>query len=291
MRIAEKAFAKVNLHLDVLKKREDGYHDIGTIFQTLNLHDTIEVEALDKKTIELVGNDGITNHLEDNLIYKAAIALQNYAKNKDGINPQGASIYIEKNLPMGAGLGGGSADAAATLKALNKLWRLNYDNDILEEIGTPLGADVPFMVRGGTQIARGIGEILSPCRAPEDYHVLVVTPSDFVSTATAYSDLTPRGTAKFEDFVSSYEKGNDEGLYFNWFEETVFKKHDQIRRLKEWIITQKAESALMSGSGASVFGLFRDKSDALEALSSVSDEFEGIRFKKVTFFQKNVLKA
>lgn len=291
MRIAEKAFAKVNLHLDVLHKREDGYHDIGTIFQTLNLHDLIEVESLNENIIELVGDDGITDQLENNLIYKAAIALQNYASRQDGIKPQGARIYIEKNLPMGAGLGGGSADAAATLKALNKLWELNYDYETLEQIGTPLGADVPFMIQGGTQIARGIGEILSDCRVPEDYHVLVVTPSDFVSTATAYSDLTPRGHVAFEAFVESYEKGVNEGLYFNWFEKTVFKKHDQIRRLKDWMLAQEAESALMSGSGSSVFGLFRDHSQAKEALNKVSEEFAGVRFKKVTFFQKNVLKA
>lgn len=295
MRIAEKAHAKVNLHLDVLNKRPDGYHNIGTIFQELGIHDLIEVEFRSQGDIELQGVDGLTSDVQDNLIYRAAMALKSYALQAGMAQDEelGANIYVQKELPMGAGLGGGSADAAATLKALNKLWRLNLSTETLELIGTPLGADVPFMINGGTQVARGIGEVLSPCEAPELDWVLIVTPSDFVSTATAYSELTPSGEKQFEDFIENYQPGTTPGseLYYNLFEKTVFPKHPQIAKLKDWMLENGAQEALMSGSGASVFGVFEKKETAEQAFSLVNKGFEGIRYKKVTFFLKNGLKA
>ncbi len=308
MKIQELAFAKVNLHLDVLNKRDDGYHDIGTIFQTINIHDVLEFELIDDLGIQIECDSEVTDNPEDNLIYKAAMSLKSYAKSQ-GISSvlmetKGVRISVEKSLPMGAGLGGGSADAAATLRGLNKLWSLALSFSILEKLGTPLGADVPFMIQGGTAIAEGIGERLRPVQPPSGFHVLIVTPSDFVSTAAAYSELVPRGANEFQKFIEQYEcsinksekdlRGESaflDKLYFNHFEKTVFKKHPQIEKLKIWMSKQGAVKSLMSGSGASVFGLFKDKADAESAYDAVSSVFPGLRYKKVTSFEKNHLEA
>ena len=152
----EYAPAKINLFLDVIRKREDGYHDLGTVFQTIDAGDTVEATLREDGDICLTYNEPQNYPLESDLVFKAAKALKEYANCS-----LGADIHLTKVMPLGAGLGGGSADAAATLRLLNRLWNLNFPFETLESIGARLGADVPFLVRGGTAFAEGIGERLT----------------------------------------------------------------------------------------------------------------------------------
>ena len=152
----EYAPAKINLFLDVIRKRDDGYHDLGTLFQTIDAGDTVSAEIREDGRITLCYNEPQNYPLESDLVYKAAKLLQ-----QESGTTIGADIYLNKVMPLGAGLGGGSADAAATLRLLNQLWKLKFKFEKLEEIGARLGADVPFLVRGGTAFAEGIGEKLT----------------------------------------------------------------------------------------------------------------------------------
>ena len=182
----EFAPAKINLFLDVIRKREDGYHDLGTVFQTIDAGDTLEFSSRDDGEIHLDYSNPQEYPVESDLVYKAAVALRSHVGNND----LGADIFLDKIMPLGAGLGGGSADAAAALRALNRLWELRLPPAELERIGAKLGADVPFLVRGGTAFAEGIGErlsFISPLDLPAGEVLLIATPHDSVPTKDAYA--------------------------------------------------------------------------------------------------------
>ena len=303
MAMKEYAPAKINLFLDVIRKREDGYHDLGTVFQTVDAGDTLTLEARNDGVITLEYNQPQDYPKESDLVYKAAVALKNYAvgmvsgsenspEEKLQAENLGADLYLEKVMPLGAGLGGGSADAAATLRGLNRLWNLNLPATTLEEIGAKLGADVPFLVRGGTAFAEGIGERLtfkSPLQLSGDEHLLIATPLDAVPTKDAYAGVPKSGPDRWENFKgimnAECRMQNSDFLVrlvnFNAFETSVFPKHPLVASMKEEFVKLGARATLMSGSGASVFGIFPSRESAeraSEALKSIS------RYRKVTRF-------
>lgn len=267
----EYAPSKINLFLDVIRKREDGYHDLGTVFQTIDAGDTVSAEIRNDGKIMLTYNKPQDYPVESDLVYKAAVALREYAvgiaaaEGKTHSENLGADIFLEKVMPLGAGLGGGSADAAATLRLLNRLWNLNYGMEILEQIGAKLGADVPFLVRGGTAFAEGIGERLTfiePLDLSEGEVLLVATPLDAVPTKDAYAGVPKSGPDRWEEYKSKVETAISEDslvsrlssfVSFNAFETSVFPKHPLVESMKAKFLELGAKTALMSGSGASVF--------------------------------------
>jgi len=303
----EYAPSKINLFLDVIRKREDGYHDLGTVFQTIDAGDTLTAELRNDGEIVLTYNNPQEYPVQSDLVYKAAVALKSYAAEQGTscvagcAQNLGADLYLEKVMPLGAGLGGGSADAAAALRVLNRLWNLDYPAEILEEIGARLGADVPFLVRGGSAFAEGIGEKLTfmdPLQLADGEFLLVCTPLDSVPTKDAYAGVPKSGPDRWEEyksgwqaqsFSSNVDRSTDsssvdsfwQSSLFNAFEVSVFPKHPLVEQMKAEFLRLGAKCALMSGSGASVFGVFASKSQAesaAEAMKPIS------RYQKVTRF-------
>ena len=282
----EYAPAKINLFLDVIRKREDGYHDLGTLFQTIDAGDTVSAEPRQDGRITLCYNEPQNYPLESDLVYKAAKLLQ-----QESGTTLGADIYSNKVMPLGAGLGGGSADAAATLRLLNQLWKLKFKFEKLEEIGAKLGADVPFLVRGGTAMAEGIGEKLTfvkPLQLHDEQYLLVATPLDSVPTKDAYAGVPKSGPDRWETYKAKCMRTGKAASIdfalantFNAFEESVFPKHPLIEEMKNEFKRLGATSVLMSGSGASVFGVFATRKQAKEA----AEELKPIsRYQVVTRF-------
>ncbi len=283
----EYAPAKINLFLDVIRKREDGYHDLGTLFQTIDAGDTVSAEIREDGRITLCYNEPQDYPLESDLVFKAAKLLQ-----QESGTTLGADIYLNKVMPLGAGLGGGSADAAATLRLLNQLWKLKFKFDRLEEIGARLGADVPFLVRGGTAFAEGIGEKLTfvkPLQLTGEQYLLVATPLDSVPTKDAYAGVPKSGPDRWETYRAKCMRAGGKTASidfalansFNAFEESVFPKHPLVEEMKNEFKRLGAKSVLMSGSGASVFGVFDSRKQAKEA----AEELKPIsRYQVVTRF-------
>lgn len=282
----EYAPAKINLFLDVIRKREDGYHDLGTLFQTIDAGDTVSAEPRQDGRITLCYNEPQDYPLESDLVYKAAKLLQ-----QESGTTLGADIYLNKVMPLGAGLGGGSADAAATLRLLNQLWKLKFKFEKLEEIGAKLGADVPFLVRGGTAMAEGIGEKLTfvkPLQLNDEQYLLVATPLDSVPTKDAYAGVPKSGPDRWETYKAKCMRTGKAASIdfalantFNAFEESVFPKHPLVEEMKNEFKRLGATSVLMSGSGASVFGVFETRKQAKEA----AEELKPIsRYQVVTRF-------
>lgn len=266
--LKEFACAKVNLFLDILCKRPDGYHDLGTLFQTIDVGDTLFAEETGDSRITVRYDVPQDYPLEADLVYRAAVLLRETFR-----VTAGASFYLEKKLPLGAGLGGGSADAAAALRILNRLWRLGLSMEELERLGAKLGADVPFLVRGGSALAEGIGDVLTrldPLKLPEDRSLIVATPKCAVPTKAAYAGVNPSGNARWESYRNSDFR--DLGKYaFNKFEKSVLPQFPMISRMKRTMRDAGADFVLMSGSGASVFGVF-EKSRVSEALRLLAPE-------------------
>lgn len=275
----EFAPAKINLFLDVIRKREDGYHDLGTLFQTIDVGDTVSATLRDDDKITLEYSTPQEYPKESDLVFRAAVLMQEAYRVLQGVD-----LYLEKVMPLGAGLGGGSADAAATLRLLNRLWKLNLPYEALEELGTSLGADVPFLVRGGSAFAEGIGEKLTPIeplQLKDGQHLLVATPLDAVPTKDAYAGVPKSGPDRWEAFKSGFRAAagsapaNGSAIdfalenVFNSFEISVFPKHPLVEQLKQEMTRLGASSVLMSGSGASVFGVFGSRSQAESALESL----------------------
>lgn len=275
----EKEFApaKVNLFLDVLNKRADGYHDLGTVFQTLDMGDFLSAEKNSSGEITLSYNVSQDYPVEKDLVFRAAKLLQETTNTSCG-----AKLYLEKLMPLGAGLGGGSADAAAALRLLNRIWENNLSCEELEKLGAKLGADVPFLVQGGTAFAEGIGEILTPTSVEFPKAVLVATPHCAVPTKDAYAGVVPSGENRWNAFKSNWN-GTLSFEFYNKFEESVFPKYPIIQDLKNKLEKSGAFKTLMSGSGASVFALFDSKTLAETALEKLGTT---VRFKTITAFKE-----
>ena len=257
MKLSYKAYAKVNLGLDVLRKREDGYHDVKMIMQTVNLYDVIEIEASDDNLISIVTeNDSIPVN-EDNLIYKACKLLMD----EFNIN-RGVRITLIKNIPVAAGMAGGSTDAAYTLIGINELFELGLSKDELMKRGVKIGADVPYCIMGGTALSEGIGEILSPVSGMPNCNILIAKPPIVVSTKSVYENLPATELKRHPDIdgLKSYIEASDIYSIANKMEnvlETVtVKEYPIIEEIKTYMKQNGALNSIMSGSGPTVFGLF-----------------------------------
>lgn len=258
------AFAKINLGLKVLGRRADGYHEIRTVFQTISLNDSLTFESTADGRIELACTDPSIPTDESNLVLRAADALrERYGTNR------GARITLEKNIPAGGGLGGGSSDAAATLIALSRLWNLKADVFELSELGSRLGADVPFFLTGGTALGTGTGTDIEPLEDASKTHLVVVTPAVHVSTAEAYKALCAPALTK-EDALVNLSVSRTEadfpdllcGVMSNDFEAVVVRLHPEIGRARDALLGAGAVRASLSGSGSSVYGVFESELEA-----------------------------
>ncbi|RKY56998.1 MAG: 4-(cytidine 5'-diphospho)-2-C-methyl-D-erythritol kinase, partial [Candidatus Neomarinimicrobiota bacterium] len=254
-----KSFAKVNLYLRVTGIVPNGYHSLYSVFQEITFHDVLTFTQASKFSISCSRDDLPCN--DSNLCFKAYKVMQKYA-------PMGNnySIYLEKNIPMGAGLGGGSSNAAAVLKFLNKAWDINFSERELIDIAKEICADAPFFIRGKTQIAKGIGDLLEPIQLPEKFVLLLVCPDIHVSTTWAYRelDLTIKDeTCKFS--VLFDDKRIFWDLFENQFETVVFPAYPEVGRVKKRLIDEGAQYAGLSGSGSTVFGVFKERKEAIKA--------------------------
>ena len=261
MTVLEKANAKINLFLDVTSRREDGFHDIKSVMQSVSLCDYIKLNAEPSEVTEI----SITTNLSDlpldenNLVYKSAAK---YLKHF-GITAK-IDIDLEKHIPVGAGLGGGSSDAAATLRALNKIFGLATQTELLS-MAAELGSDVPFCLVGGTAICTGRGEKMEKIQG-NNYNLVISIGNERVSTPKAYSMLD----IKYSNFSSpSYTPKVDVTSFYNIFESVI--DIDEIVRIKEIMRKNGAEQTLMSGSGPSVFGVFENKNTAIVARDRLVD--------------------
>lgn len=256
-KVTEYAYAKINLSLDVLRKREDGYHDLRMVMQQIDLKDVITVKNSDEVKIECNNPKVPTD--TSNLVCKAYRILADKFNIKKGVN-----INIEKNIPIAAGLAGGSSDAAATLKGLNKLWNLNLTDKELMELAVNIGADVPYCILGGTALAEGIGEELTTLKSFEDKLVLIAKPDIDVSTAYVYTNLKLDKLNQHpntENIINNIESDDIISLsnnMINVLETVTINKYKIIEDLKTKMLKYGALGSLMSGSGPTVFGLFDD---------------------------------
>lgn len=268
------AFAKINLGLRVLGRRPDGYHEILTVFQTITLHDRLTFGRLPDGSFELLCTAPDVPADESNLVRRAADAL----RARFGV-ARGARVELEKTIPAGGGLGGGSADAAVALVGLARLWGLDAGGRELAEIGARLGADVPFFLTGGTALGEGTGTDITPLADAPERHLLVVTPDVKVSTAEAYKALNARALTKADGAVNlsvsrteSRIRGSLRGELRNDFEAAVFPMHPEIGRVRAALAGVGARPALLSGSGSSVFGVFESEGDAERARGALRGE-------------------
>jgi 4-diphosphocytidyl-2-C-methyl-D-erythritol kinase len=258
--ISVPAYAKINLDLRVLAKRADGYHELRTIFQTISLADSIglEFEPASRTEIEIQGNVVI----EDNLMARAAkLVLE-----ETGLSGR-VHFKLEKRIPMGAGLGGGSSDAAAVLRALPRVIGAFIVPDRLHEMAASLGSDVPFFLYGGTAVGLGRGEEVYPLPDLPALHGLLVTPDIHVSTPDAYRALSERlgkdGTSKKLAAFARVAWTEDLSLARNDFEGVVFELHPELARIRAALENSGAVCARMTGSGSAIFGLFRERPPTL----------------------------
>ncbi|ASV67718.1 4-(cytidine 5'-diphospho)-2-C-methyl-D-erythritol kinase [Cytobacillus sp. FSL W7-1323] len=255
MKLLVKAPAKINLSLDVLGKREDGYHEVEMIMTTIDLADRLELTLLDKDEIKIVSHNRFVPDDHRNLAYQAAHLLKNRFNVK-----QGVSIAIEKVIPVAAGLAGGSSDAAAALRGLNKLWQLGLTIDELAEIGAEIGSDVSFCVYGGTALATGRGELIQALPAPPTCWVILAKPFIGVSTAEVYRRLNKQGI-KHPQTLAMIKAIEDQSYsdvcahLSNVLESVTLKMHPEVNQIKEQMQRFGADAVLMSGSGPTVFGL------------------------------------
>ena len=266
--------AKINLSLDVVGKRPDGYHNIELIFLEVPLWDTVSVSLRNDGVINLTCNDKTLPTGESNIAYKAAKAFfYEYGENF------GCDINLKKNIPHGAGLAGGSADAAGVLKALNQLLSAPFTQEKLMEIGVKLGADVPFCIMGGCAFAKGIGEILTPLPKPEGLYYLLIKPEESISTPYVYQnlDLNKKPENLDMQLVIKAIKENDKGALFkysgNIMEDVTGKKCPVIYEIKDALTNAGAKKALMSGSGTTVFGIFDDEDVAKKAFNVLKEKY------------------
>lgn len=262
------AFAKINLTLDVLSKRDDGYHEVAMVMQSISLADELNL-SLQSSSISVSTDVPELETDSGNLAYRAAALLKEHCGVK-----QGAHIHIHKDIPVAAGLAGGSSDAAATLKGLNELWRLDLTMEELAELGAKLGSDVPFCLYGGTMLATGRGEKLSSLPSMPECWVVLVKPSAQVSTAWVYSNYKDQPEIRHPDLAAMQHALAQKDLagvaskVGNVLETVTIPAYPEIAELKHRMLQCGAMASLMSGSGPTVFGLV----DNYEKARSIADQ-------------------
>ncbi len=269
--------AKVNLRLEVLRKREDGYHELKTIFQKISLHDTLRFSLKKKQGITITTDHPDLPVGKTNLVYKAAQCILNRSNYRGGI-----TVEVEKRIPLGAGLGGGSSNAATTLKALNQLLETKLSRKELMELGLAIGADVPFFFLRGAALGSGIGERLKKIQIPELWFVLIY-PNFEVSARWAYRNFDKRLSTSAptkakrltnQEFHISLDKflKTPKGvsqILFNHLEGVVSEEYPEIDAMKKMLLSAGATGALMTGSGPTVFGIFPEERMATRAYGKI----------------------
>ena len=267
------ANAKINLALDITGKRSDGYHDIRTIMQTVSLKDTLSMRKLFTPQIKICTNLKWLPTDERNLVYKAAKILFDRFQPEDGI-----FIEIDKQIPVSAGLGGGSADCAAALCGISKLFNFPISQEELLAIGKSLGADIPFCIMKGTALAEGIGEILTPLPACPDCFIVIAKPPLCISTADVFRQFKMENVETRPDIegmvesISAGDIGKVAGSLCNVLESVTAREFPIIEKIKCIMLECGSMGAIMSGSGPSVFGIFADKQMAYNAFSRLKND-------------------
>lgn len=262
--VEKKAYAKINLSLDVVRRREDGYHDLEMIMQQIGICDIIRVEETEGSEIEISADGGNIPTDSDNIVYKISYTL----KERFNIG-KGVRIHIEKNIPVAAGLAGGSTDAAAVMMILNEIWNLDMDKDEMTDIAKNIGADIPFFFYGKTALAEGIGEKITPLSDFSGRKILLVNPGVPVNTGHVYKNLKLDENLKRPDnkeLIEFIENGETQKLAENManvLESVTIAEHPVIDEIKKEMMDCGALGSMMSGSGPTVFGIF-DKDSTIE---------------------------
>ena len=270
--ISLKALAKINLGLDVVRRREDGYHEVRMVMQTIHLYDRLEMEKTATQGIELSTNLSYLPVNENNLVYRAGKLLMD----EFGIT-EGIKVYLNKRIPVAAGMAGGSTDAAAMLYGMNELFELGLSREQLMERGVRIGADVPYCLMRGTALAEGIGEILTPLAPMVKCPVLIAKPAISVSTSFVYQNLKLDADTKHPDIdrlirdIRKQDLGAIAGDMGNVLESVTIPNYPVIAQIKEHMMDSGAINAMMSGSGPTVFGLFEEEETAQAAYQKMKE--------------------
>ncbi|MFR1709902.1 MAG: 4-(cytidine 5'-diphospho)-2-C-methyl-D-erythritol kinase [Clostridium sp.] len=271
-----KAYGKVNIALDILGKKEDGYHILKMIMQTVNIYDELTFTK-GKEGIHITSNKDFVPTDNRNLVYKAIdLFCTTYGIKRE------VDVHIEKNIPVEAGMAGGSTDAAAALKAMRDLYRPDVSNEELRELGVKLGADVPYCIEGGTALCEGIGEIITPLKSFKDKLMVVVKPEFGVSTVETYKGFKLDEVKKHpmvDNIIEAME--NDDVEYvaknmMNLLELVTIKKHKEIQDIKEFMCKEGALGAMMSGSGPTVFSFFNDINKANQCADKLKSRYKEV---------------
>ena len=279
-----KAYGKINLGLDVLRRRENGYHDVRMIMQTVGIFDQIDLIRNEQPGIQLETNLHYLPTNESNLAYQAAKLLMDEFQITEGV-----SIKLKKYIPIAAGMAGGSSNAAAVLFGVNKMFQLGLSMQGLMDRGVKIGADVPYCIMRGTALSEGIGEILTPLPAVPQCHVLIAKPAISVSTKFVYENLNANSLRREQhpDIDAIIEGINEQDIHKiadnlgNVLETVTIKEYPVIQAIKDQMIADGAIGSLMSGSGPTVFGLFTDQQAAQKA-------YENLRFGSASCLAKQV---
>ena len=278
-----KSRAKINLSIDVLGKRPDGYHLVEMIMQTIDLFDIIKIFSIEEDKIIIESNSKDIPLDSKNIVYKAADLIKNHCNIRKGIK-----IYIEKNIPIAAGMAGGSSNAAAVLVGLNKLWNLNLSKEELKVLGLKLGADVPFCIEGEASLAENIGEKLTKIDGlSQDAFVLVCKPDLFVSTKEIYKEIDSKIIEKRPNnklLIQLLKENNIEMLaknMYNVLEEVTKEKYPVIKEIEKVMMENDALGSMMSGSGPTVFGLYDNKEQAENCKQILLESFKQVYVVKV----------
>lgn len=261
-----KALGKINLGLDILGRRENGYHDVRMVMQTVYLYDRVTLEKTREPGIEICTNLGFLPVNENNIAYKAAdLMIREF-----GIQ-EGMRITLEKHIPVAAGMAGGSSNAAAVLFGMNRMFSLGLSEEELKTRGVTLGADVPYCIMRGTVLAEGIGEILTPLPAMPKCYVLIAKPPLSASTKTVYEKIDEQGIQRHPDIdgiLEGLNAGNLEKIASsmgNVLEQVMLKEYPVLNQIKDTMKQAGAMNAMMSGSGPTVFGIYENRSTAKAA--------------------------
>ena len=269
--ITKKAYAKVNLGLDVIRRREDGYHEVRMIMQTVDICDVLTFTRQERPGIVVTTDKEELPGDESNLIYKAARLVTETCSVREGIK-----IELQKRIPMAAGMAGGSTDAAAVFHGMNEMFGLGMDEDEMCALGVKIGADIPYCIKGGTALAEGIGEILTKLPDAPACVVLVAKPDIDVSTRYVYENLHAESLEYHPDIDgmrAAIEEGDLRGMaerMGNVLETVTVNAYPVIREIKEVMKKSGAWNALMSGSGPTVFGIFGEEEKARKAYNEIA---------------------
>ena len=276
------AYAKINLGLDVIRKREDGYHEVKMIMQTVSLCDKVTLTMNDSGIITIDTNLSFLPANENNLAYQAVALLKEAFQIKKGIH-----IHLEKHIPVAAGMAGGSTDCATAMLIMNQLFHLGLTKKQLMEYGVTLGADVPYCIMGGTALSEGIGEKLTALPPAPKCKILIVKPDIHVSTRFVYENLNANGLTHHPDIDGMIEAIRNEDIYGiaghfgNVLETVTIANYPVIQEIKDLMMEQGAIGSMMSGSGPTVFGLFTSPKAA-------ADAYEELRYGKDSELAKQV---